>query len=169
MLGLARPVSAEVQPGEASNHRNGARLAMITVGEPAAPTLTPALLLDQPNQGGLGSVAREDQGSYGLSSRIATLGETVLEPNDLGSGEPIVFRLEPFFPFLGTGKFSGQEDPGLPLELPGGTLSVSVRRPSGVVDLLGPGTPQQLRAWDRPSRGGGSLDGAEAPRRGHCN
>ena len=83
----------------------GATVALFAVGTPAAPRLSPMLLVDSPNQGVRGTIATEDRGRYEFANRIATqLDGFVVEPSDRATGRLIPYRLEPFFPFVSVGR-----------------------------------------------------------------
>ena len=125
---------------------DGATAALITVGSPATPKLSPMILVDSPNEGSRGVVAREDIGRYDFSARIAFQSqEYVVQPRDLGTGRPISYRLEPFFPFLSLADRDLPIPPLVPFDLPGGQLSITVETPSGVIEDLGTSPILQAR------------------------
>ncbi len=127
----------EQGPNILIGHR-GATVALITVGSPDSPRLSPMLLVDNPNQGTRGAIALEDKGSYEFTNRVATQsGVFVVEPRDRANGQPITYRLEPFFPFLSMADRNLPSAPVVPLNVPGGELTVTVTTPSGSVEALG--------------------------------
>ena len=129
------------QPSSRSDNllgSGGATVALLSVGTPGTPRLSPMLLVDSPNQGVRGTIATEERGRYQLANRIATqLDGFVVEPSDRGTGRLIPYRLEPFFPFLSLGDRFQPDAPLVPLDLPGGSLKVTVHTPSGEIDELG--------------------------------
>ncbi len=130
-------------------------VALVTVGKPAPPRLALMLLTDNPSQGQRGTVAREDAGRIALANRIATSGERlVIPPSDLGSGDFIEYRLEPFLPFVSLANRTLPEEPAIPFDLPGGSLTVTVTTPSGNSEELGTNPIQQARTGQSSSSGG---------------
>ena len=138
----------------------GATVTLLTVGTPGAPRLSAALLVNTPNQGTRGTIAIEDQGQYELADRIATqVGGFVVEPRDRATGNLIQYRLEPFFPFLSLADRFVPNAPVVPLDLPGGSLRVTVHTPSGSTDELGTHPILQTRTGLAGTRLGRVLDG----------
>lgn len=136
----------------------GATVAVFSVGAPEAPRLSPGLLLNTPNQGAQGTIATEERGRYEFAARVATqLEGFVVEPRDRATGQLIAYRLEPFFPFLSLGDRFLPDPPLVHLGLPGGSLKVTVRTPSGAVDELGPHPILQTRTGTAATREGGDL------------
>ena len=137
----------------------GATVALLTVGAPGAPRLSPALLVDSPNQGVRGTIATEERGRYELADRVATqLDGFVVEPRDRATGQLIPYRLEPFFPFISNADRFLPNAPLVPLDLPGGSLTVTVHTPSGETDELGTHPILQTRTGLAATQGGGVLD-----------
>ena len=137
----------------------GATVALLSVGTPGAPRLSPMLLVDSPNQGVRGTIATEERGRYEFANRIATqLDGFVVEPSDRATGQLIPYRLEPFFPFLSLGDRFQPDAPLVPLDLPGGSLKVTVHTPSGAVDELGTHPILQTRTGEAAARRGGELN-----------
>ena len=94
-----------------------ATVALLSVGTPGAPRLSPMLLVDTPNQGVRGTIAMEERGRYEFAGRIATqLNGFVVEPSDRATGQLIPYRLEPFFPFLSLGDRFEPDAPLVPLD-----------------------------------------------------
>ena len=136
----------------------GATVALLTVGTPGAPRLSPMLLVDSPNQGVRGTIAMEEQARYEFANRIATqLDGFVVEPRDRATGQLIPYRLEPFFPFISLGDRFLPDAPLVPLDLPGGSLKVTVNTPSGAIDELGTHPILQTRTGHPAARRGGEL------------
>ena len=130
-------------------------VAMVTVGDPAPPCLAPMLLTNSPNQGQRGTVARADAERIAFANRIATAGERfVIPPRDLGSGDLIAYRFEPFLPFVTLANRLLPEEPTIPFDLPGGSLAVTVITPSGRSEALGTHTIQQARTGQASSSRG---------------
>ena len=139
--------------------------AIVTVGDSAPPRLALMLLTDSPSQGQRGTVAREDAQRIGFVNRIATAGlRLVIPPRELGSGELIEYRLEPFLPFVSLGDRRSSQEPAIPFDLPGGSLAVTVIAPSGRSEALGTHTIQQARTGQASSsRGILFVDGGGNP------
>ncbi len=138
----------------------GATVALLTLGAPGAPRLSPALLVDSPNQGARGTIAMEERGRYELAHRVATqIDGFVVEPRDRATGLLIPYQLEPFFPFISNADRFLPNAPLVPLDLPGGSLTVTVHTPSGETDELGTHPILQTRTGLSATRGGDVLDG----------
>ena len=137
----------------------GATLALFDIGNPDAPRLSPAMLVDTPNQGVRGTIAIEEQGRYELAGRIATqLDEFVVEPRDRATGQLIPYRLEPFFPFLSLADRFLPNAPMVPLDLPAGSLKVIVQTPSGETNDWGSHPILQTRTGHPAEFDGGELN-----------
>ena len=138
----------------------GATVTLLTAGTPVAPRLNAALLVNTPNQGTRGTIAIEVRGQYELADRMATQVEGfVVEPIDRGTGLLIPYRLEPFFPFISNADRFVPNAPLVPLDLPGGSLKVTVHTPSGSTDELGTHPILQTRTGLAATRLGRVLDG----------
>ena len=137
----------------------GATVALLSVGTLVAPRLSPMLLVDSPNQGVRATIATEDQGRYEFANRIATQRDGfVVEPSDRGTGQLIPYRLEPFFPFLSLGDRFQPDAPLVPLDLPGGSLKVTVHTRSGEIDELWTHPILQTRTGHSATGRGGELN-----------
>ena len=135
-------------------------VSLFAVGTPGAPRLSPALLVNSPNQGARGTIAIEDRGRYELANRMATqLDGFVVGPRDRATGQLIPYRLEPFFPFLSLADRFVPNAPLVPLDLPGGSLNVTVQTPSGSTDELGTHPVLQTQTGLGATRLGRVLDG----------
>ena len=143
----------------------GATLGVLTVGSPQDPRLSPMLLADTASQGSRGVIAEQERGLYDLADRIAIQSDVfVVQPRIPGNGQPVSYRLEPFFPFLSVGFRNLAQAPMVPLALPGGSLTVSVQTPSGKTDDLGTAPILQARTGERPlSDGRRTTDGGRNP------
>ena len=118
-LGVATPQSAIAltQPTDGA-----VSAAIVTVGDPAPPRLALIMLTDSPSQGQRGTVARADAQRIAFANRIATAGRRlVIAPRDLGSGDLIEYRLEPFLPFVSLADRNLPQEPAIPFDLPGGS------------------------------------------------
>ena len=116
------------------------------------------LLTDSPSQGQRGTVARGDAQSIAFANHIATPGRFVIPPSDVGSGDMITYRLEPFLPFVSLGDRLLPQEPAIPFDLPGGSLTVTVFAPDGRRKVLGTHTIQQARTGQASSSRGVLLD-----------
>ena len=136
---------------------DGATAALITVGSPVTPKLSPMILVDSPSQGSRGVIPNEDLGLYDFSARVAFQSqEYLVQPRELGTGRPISYRLEPFFPFVSLADRDLPIPPMVPFDLPGGELSITVETPSGAIENLGSSPILQARSG-LPATSGGSV------------
>jgi hypothetical protein len=155
-LGVEQPQSAMslTQPTDGA-----VSAAIVTVGDAAPPRLAAMLLTDSPSQGQRGTVAREDAARIGFANRIAAPGQRlIITPRDLGSGELIAYRLEPFLPFVSLADRNLPQEPAIPFDLPGGSLTVTVTTPGGRSEELGTLTIRQARTGHGASSTGNVLD-----------
>jgi len=118
---------------------NDAWLPVVKLGNPAAPRLEWCLLMDEFSSGSRGVVAREDIGHFNLAHHIITQAERfIVERTDAQTGQPRVYRLEPYLPMLSFSDRGLPNAPAIAFRFPSGQLTVRVQRPSGAVDTLGP-------------------------------
>ena len=124
-------------------------LPIIKVGNPVAPRLHWAVLLDTLSNGSRGIVAEEDVGRFGIAQRILTQSDTFVIPRlSPASGQPLTYRLEPFAPTVSLGAGSGghaPNSPRIPFRFPSGNLTVRIGHPDGTETVLGPAPFVQSR------------------------
>ena len=121
-------------------------LPMISVGDPAPPKLIWHLLTNTFSNGQRGVTAREDQGHFALSTRIAYQTDHLIVPRlEEHSRLPITYRLEPFLPTISWSIAPEPIPPMIPFAFPSGQLHVAVQRPDGAVDDLGTAPLVQAR------------------------
>ncbi|NIS81030.1 MAG: hypothetical protein GTO14_12665 [Anaerolineales bacterium] len=109
------------------------------IGSPEGPHLHWGLLTDTLHEATRGATAREDQDQIGLVSMISLQDEKfVLPKDDPRTGEPISYRLEPFLPLIAYGDRGIPNPPTIDFAFPSGELTVTVHRPDGGMDVLGP-------------------------------
>ena len=119
--------------------------------------MSPVILFNTPGQGGRGAAPKGS--GFELAGRIATQpGVFVLEPRDVGSDSLIPYRLDPFFPFISLTDSTPQNPPLVPLKLPGGTIGVVVRKPSGALLDLGTHSLLQAQIGEPTTSSGFDLD-----------
>ena len=134
---------------------DGATTAVITLGSPDSPRLSPMMLVDSPNQGTRGTIAEEDRGLYDLSARVATQSERfIVQPRDIATGDAISYRLDPFFPFVSMADRELPIPPLVPSSLPSGELTVTVEPPSGRAEDLGTNSILQARTGQEATSDG---------------
>jgi hypothetical protein len=119
--------------------RHLSHLPVVRLGTPEPPRLVWTLLNNTLSRGTRGTVALQDKGTFGIQSHIITQADTFIIPQrDARTGEPIAYSLEPFLPFISMAERSVAHRPQIPFQLPSGSLQVSVKRPDGAIDTLGP-------------------------------
>lgn len=139
---------------------NHAVLPPLTVGKTAPPHLIFRLLMDDFVQGVHGAGAREDRKTFNLTSQIVTHGAEYAAPRvDPDTGKAISYRLEPFLPTISFTDRRMPAPPLLPLDLPGGRLTVSIRQPDGMVRKLGSAPFKQSFNRTKTTRAGYDLNG----------
>ncbi len=136
-----------------------ATLGTVTIGNPEPMRLATTLLADQVSEGSRGGVlAREDQGVFDISPRAVTRHDPVIPRLD-GYGQPWTYRLEPYLPMLDAGDSNISTPPAIPLDLVASELTIIVRGPDGVTEVLGP-APLTRYAVKSPSTPWGDTLGA---------
>jgi hypothetical protein len=140
---------------------NMATVAVLRIGEPAAPRFPALLMLNDSVEGHRGAIAVEDRGRYAPTNHIATATEATIVPRiDPRTGAARRYNLEPFTLSLGVsdrgGKLSG---PLVPLRFPSGSLTVTVRAPSGATRTLGPAPLRQFLLAGPVTRDGQLMEG----------
>ena len=113
-------------------------IGTIAIGEPAPMRLATTLLADDVSEGSHGGViAREDRDLFGISGRAAMRHQPVVPRLD-GYGEPWSYRLEPYAPMVDVVDRSLPTSPSVTFDFPNSELTVTIDRPDGKTDVLGP-------------------------------
>jgi hypothetical protein len=141
-----------------------ASIGTVVVGTIAPMRLTSTLLADELSEGSRGGVvAREDQGFFDISHRAGVRHQPVLPRLD-NYGHRWNYRLEPYVPMLGVVDRSPPAAPSIELDFSRSDLAITVARPDGQIDVLGPAPLTQYTVksprtpWHRTvSEGGGNL------------
>jgi hypothetical protein len=133
-----------------------ALLPSLTVGDAAPPRIPWTLLGNYLSNGHRGIPALEDEGNYAMPTRVVLPPHRVVFPRlDERTGEPITYRLEPGSHWLSATDRRMPRPPHIPLALPSGQLQVTVHKPDGSVDVLGP-APIRQSSVRTPTTPGGS-------------
>lgn len=115
-----------------------ANLGAVTIGETEPMRLAATLLADQMSEGSRGGLlAREDLGSFDLSTRAVTRHEPVLPRLD-GYGDAWSYRLEPYLPMVDAVDRSFPNPPSLLFDFDDSELTISIEKPDGESVTLGP-------------------------------
>ena len=108
-------------------------------------------------------MAREDDGLFDISHRAGVRHQPVIPRLD-NYGQLWNYRLEPYVPMLGVVDRSPPAAPSIELDFSRSDLTITVSRPDGQVDVLGPAplTRYAVKSprtpWHRTvSEGGGNL------------
>jgi hypothetical protein len=141
-----------------------AAVGLVRVGEPAPVRLVTTLLGDLVSEGTRGGIlATEDAGLFDISPRDVTRHDSVV-PHADPYGTPFTYRLEPFVPLVDVADRALPNPPSIEPDLARSVLTVTVERPDGGVDVLGPapltryGVGSPITAWGSPlGPGGGEL------------
>ena len=139
-------------------------LATLVVGEPNPMRLTTTLLADQVDDGARGGlVAREDFGLFDIGGRSSTRHEAAIPRLD-PYGTAWSYHLDPYLPMLDVVDRALPGAPALDPDLSASSLKVTVERPDGGIDVIGPapltryGVQSPRTAWNQPlGLGGGEL------------
>lgn len=137
---------AELNAGE---NRMPFGLPIISVGAPATPHLAWTLLSNTYANGVRGTRTQEDRDRFDLSTKVTLQNDVlILPPFDEFTGQPRSYRLEPFVPMV---SWTMSEDvepnpPFIAFAFPSGSLTVTVQKPDGATDVLGPAPFAQARS-----------------------
>jgi hypothetical protein len=117
------------------------------------------LQMDNASLGTRGTGAIQDRELFQPSSFVVTQGAPyVLAPRDPFSGDPAVYRLEPYLPLISYGRGASPGPPLIPFKLPGGQLCVIIHEPDGAQQDLGCSSFAQSRSGDKATAGGELLN-----------
>ena len=115
-----------------------ANLGAVTIGVTKPMRLAATLLADQMSEGSRGGLlAREDQGTFELSTRAVTHHEPVLPRLD-GYGDAWSYRLGPYLPMVDAVDRSFPNPPSLLFDFDDSELTISIEKPDGETVTLGP-------------------------------
>ncbi len=115
-----------------------ASLGNFTIGDPAPMRVAATLLADVFSEGTRGGVrAREDAMTFDISPRVATRHDPVVPRLD-SYGELWTYRLEPYVPLFGTAERISPPVPPVALDFSDSELTVTIARPDGQTQVLGP-------------------------------
>jgi hypothetical protein len=115
------------------------QLHILTVGSAATPHIPWTLLGDYPVDGRRGIPAREDAGSYAMLDRVVyTPAQNIIPRQNPRSGEPLVYRLEPGSHWLSATDRRFPNPPTVPLKPTAGWMMVTISKPDGSFQALGP-------------------------------
>ena len=115
-----------------------ASLGNFTVGDPAPMRLAATILADVLDGGSCGGVrAIQDEDSFDTSARVAARHDPVVPRVD-GLGDPYTYRLEPYLPMFGPSDRGLAPIPPVLVDFTNGELTITVARPDGSTDELGP-------------------------------
>ena len=136
---IIQPSDKLLTLGNALGQGNSIALAMVTVGSAEPLRLTTTLLADLLQEGTRGGVlAREDADMLAIGSRIITHHNPIVPRLD-PYGDPWRHRLDPYLPLMG---ITDRDPPAIPLiafDFSNSELMITVERPDGKTDVLGPG------------------------------
>jgi hypothetical protein len=115
-----------------------ATIGNFTVGSPAMMRLATTILADVLDEGSRGGIlAIQDNGQFDVSARVATRHDPVVPRSD-GLGKTLAYQLEPYLPMFGA---IDRVEPGAPpllLDFNNSELTITITRPDGIIDQLGP-------------------------------
>lgn len=135
----------------------GPSLGLLTVGVAQQVRLTSTILAEVVSDGvSEGIVAREDSGRVGISNRNVFHHSPVVPRVD-AYGSTWTYSLEPYFPFLGAADRAGPAPPAVSLDFADSELVVTVQRPDGGQEMLGPAPLMDLVVQTPRAPWGGSL------------
>ena len=133
-----------------------ASLGNFTIGDPAPMRLAATLLADVLSEATRGGVrAREDSKMFDVSPRVATRHDPVVPRLD-SYGDRWTYRLEPYVPLFGTAERLPPPVPPIALDFSDSELTVTIVRPDGQTQVLGP-APLTRYVFLQPKAPGCSL------------
>ncbi|MFN8543759.1 MAG: hypothetical protein U0807_06090 [Candidatus Binatia bacterium] len=133
-------------------------LPPFAVGSPATPHLAWGLLTDVISaDGSRGTVAAEDAAAFDIANHVATQAGSFVVPRlSKKDGQPLAYRLEPYVPMVSQGERRLANVPTHAFAFPSGSLTVTITRPDGQVEQLGP-EPFRGAASRTPASSAGPL------------
>jgi len=109
------------------------------VGEVLNPNLYWTLLTDTLYEATRGTSSREDQNRLGIIPMISLQShQFILPKEDPKTGDPLSYRLEPFLPLIAFADRGLPNPPTIDFAFPSGSLEVTVKKPDGNTDKIGP-------------------------------
>ena len=115
-----------------------ASLGNFTIGQPKPMRLATSLLADVLSEGSRGGIlAREDVGAFDISPQVLTRHAPVIPRLD-GYGQSWTYHLEPYLPMLFAVGRTPPAVPPIPLDLADSELTITIARPDGRIEVLGP-------------------------------
>lgn len=136
-----------------------ASLAPLVLREVATPRIPWTLFANYPINGHRGLQAREDVGTYDMPTRIVTPPhQFVLPLLDRRTGEAIVYQLAPGSHWISATDRRQPNPPHVPLVTPSGELTITIAKPDGSTETLGPAPIQQTWVQTPSTPGGFPLD-----------
>lgn len=116
-----------------------AYLPILRVGDALTPHLITMLLSNVYTGGARGVRARQDAGRFDLSTMVVYQPDRFIAPRiEPISGKAIRHQLEPFLPMTSFAERSLPAVPLVPFDFPSGQLEVTVEKPDGTLDTIGP-------------------------------
>ncbi len=116
-----------------------ANMPILTVGDAQSPHIPWTLLGDYPVDGRRGVGAREDIGVYAMPDRVVYSPERYVVPRlDARTGEALVYRLEPGSHWLSATDRRFPNPPRVQIKPDSGMLTVTIHKPDGTTQVLGP-------------------------------
>ena len=113
-------------------------LGVYTVGDPPPMRLAVTLLADELSEGSRGGVrAREDAIAFDMGPRVTTRHDPIIPRLD-GYGDSWRYNLGPFVPIVGIVDEEPPTTPAIPFDFSDSELTITVQRPDGETDTLGP-------------------------------
>jgi len=135
---IIRPSDKLLKLGSALGQDNSIALAAINIDSAEPLRFTTTLLADLLQEGTRGGIlAREDADRLAIGSRIVTHHNPIIPRLD-PYGNPLRHRLDPYLPLMG---ITDRSPPAIPLigfDFSNSELEITVERPDGKTDLLGP-------------------------------
>ena len=117
---------------------NSVQLATVTVGSPKPLRIASTLFADLLQEGTRGGIiSRQDTESFAISPRIITQHNPVIPRLD-SHGNPWIHQLEPYAILLGITDRSPPSSPLIAFDFSASELRVTVERPDGQIDSIGP-------------------------------
>ncbi len=155
--GLPADPSPAARVWSCGRHGHEAFLPILRIGEVEPPRMPTMILANTYAGGARGTVAREDAGRFDLSTMVVYQPERAIVPVKDAEEGSVSVRLEPFLPMISYTDRSFPNVPIVPFSLPSGVLEVTICKPDGSVDSLGPATFTQSYSFQPTTLAGGDL------------
>ena len=160
VIDMIRPSDKLLKVRSPLGQDNSIALAAINIDSAKSLRFTTTLLADLLQEGTRGGIlAREDVGRLAIGSRIITHHNPIIPRLD-PYGDPWQHQLDPYLPMMGITDRAPPATPLIGFDFSNSELSITIERPDGKTDLLGPAPLIAYGVKSPTTPNGGQIAGA---------